>query len=153
MPIIVKHETGGVRPLGWAVIDGDGLRCVVDVRLWGCDAPEYSQPLANAAQLHLERRLKAAALVSLVPMAQDVYGRIVAKVICRRGKTGMDLSSDLVRNGLAVSLEDEYAEDEAFARERRRGVWKLKDFVRPDEFRRALARRSITVPLRVKRGS
>ncbi|GGK28423.1 thermonuclease family protein [Salinarimonas ramus] len=131
-----------------AVIDGDTIRlCGLDtsVRLYGIDAPESGQPCRNAAGRSYRCGSEATATlsdligrtgrVSCERKDVDRYGRIVA--VCRAG--GLDINAEMVRQGWAVEYrrysDGRYRDEEAAARDERRGLW-AGSFVAPWDHRR-----------------
>lgn len=120
------------------IIDGDSLVVAgVEVRLWGIDAPELSQRCQREGR---EVRCGREAHRSLVALAAgqpvtcerrdiDRYGRTVA--ICRADV--VDLGRAQVMAGQAVAF-GAYYQDEAAARDARRGLW-AGEFVRPRDWR------------------
>jgi endonuclease YncB( thermonuclease family) len=114
--------TGSVR-----VIDGDSLMVSgTEVRLFGIDAPEYSQVCTRAGRpwrcgLDAKEALRAATAdrsVICSPRDTDRYGRTVA--VCRAG--GLDLGAAMIKGGMAVAY-GAYEADEREARDARRGIW------------------------------
>ncbi len=124
------------------VIDGDSLRVAgTEVRLFGVDAPEYSQtcfdngaavPCGAMAKDALEGLIGGGVLVC-VSHDSDAYGRAVAR--CRT--SGVDVGDALVSSGWATAFRrysDEYVAAEARARASRAGIWQW-DFQSPEDFR------------------
>lgn len=125
------------------VTDGDTMRvrCGDDkpavVRLWGIDAPELGQPFGRASKRSLSD-LCADAPARVTPVAQDRYGRTVARVQCG----GQDASGHQVDTGLAwayrrYSLDAALLSAEQSARDRRAGLWADPGAIPPWEHRRA----------------
>lgn len=122
--------------------DGDTLVMTgITIRLYGIDAPELGQTCRRDGAEWTCGREAAGRLAGLVAGQEvecqqhdiDAYGRAVAS--CRVG--GTDLAAALVDAGLAVALPRftaAYVENEARAREQRRGLWR-SDFQRPAEYR------------------
>lgn len=124
------------------VIDGDSLRVGgTEVRLFGVDAPEYTQtcfddgaavPCGAMAKDALEG-LIGGGLLTCVSHDTDKYGRAVAR--CRT--SGIDVGDALVASGWATAFRrysDEYVATEARARASRAGIWQW-DFQSPEDFR------------------
>lgn len=124
------------------VIDGDTLRVDgKEVRLFGVDAPEYTQncfdngaavPCGVLAKAALEGLIGEGVLVC-VPQESDAYGRTVAR--CRT--SGIDVGDALVASGWATAFRrygDDYIAAEARARASRAGIWQW-DFQLPEDFR------------------
>jgi endonuclease YncB( thermonuclease family) len=113
------------------VIDGDTIEVKLDsgpieVRLHGVDAPEYDQPGGMDAKKALAKHLKAQGQVSLEPIEQDSYLRLVADVYA-----GDEFVNEwLLRQGYAWAYRH-YASDSRFcgwegeARASKRGLWSL----------------------------
>jgi endonuclease YncB( thermonuclease family) len=120
--------------------DGDSL--VIGhrrIRLLGIDAPERGQscgeahatwPCGLAAEEHLGQ-LIAGAQVACAYFRRDRYGRYIAR--CEAD--GRDLNAAMVRDGMAVSLDGNYASEQREARSARRGLWR-GPFTRPAVWRR-----------------
>jgi endonuclease YncB( thermonuclease family) len=87
-----------VAPATIRVHDGDTFYTGAEtIRLRGIDAPELGRPRARQATLRLARLL-AEGPVTIVPRAEDVYGRTVAQVYVR----GHDVAATLRREGLGT---------------------------------------------------
>ena len=77
------------------VHDGDTFYAgLVTIRLHGIDTPELGEPKATAATRRLTQLLGAGP-VTIVPRAEDVYGRLVADVFVR----GQNVADVLRREG------------------------------------------------------
>jgi endonuclease YncB( thermonuclease family) len=124
------------------VIDGDSLRVGgSEVRLFGVDAPEFTQTCYSAgspiacgvmAKEALEGMIGGGQLVCTA-QDTDTYGRIVAR--CRT--SGVDVGNALVASGWATAFTrfgDDYVAAEARARASRAGIWQW-DFQRPEDYR------------------
>src|SRR6266850_5686988 len=86
-----------VAPETIRVHDGDTFYTGVEtIRLRGIDTPELGQPRARQAMERLIQLLHEGP-VTIVPRAEDVYGRTVADVYVR----GRDVAATLRREGLA----------------------------------------------------
>ena len=113
------------------VKDGDSLVVrlesgPVEVRLHAADAPEYDQPGGRQAQAALRQRLPRGAVVTLEPVEQDRYSRLVATVF----EDEQNVDQWLVREGHAWAYRyhtdnAEYCVLEDEARRAQRGVWAL----------------------------
>jgi endonuclease YncB( thermonuclease family) len=112
------------------------------VRLAGIDAPEKSQPWANAARQKLRGLLHERELV-ITALKTDRWGRLVALVAA----DGEDPALAMLEAGLAwhftrydrdlpVALRERYAQAEAEARSARLGLWQANETEAPWEFRR-----------------
>jgi len=127
------------------VIDGDSLKVrrdgrIVELRLYGIDAPEYRQPYSNKAKQHA-KRLVFQQMVTVHEKDTDRYGRIVALVTSR----DVMLNREMVRAGLAwyypkycrdQPLCGELMDLEDRARKERRGLWRETDPVAPWDWKR-----------------
>ena len=126
-------------------IDGDTIRAGNSIiRLYGIDAPEEDQ-LCDVEGKTWKCGSDAKISLSLVfaftdvdelrcsQVDEDSDGTIIAKCYDK----GNDVSSYLVREGMAVAFTDhstEYIEDVDFARKNKRGLWK-STFEMPWEYR------------------
>lgn len=130
------------------VIDGDSLTVTHDgaartIRLTGLDAVEYRQDCARAdgrrwACGH-EARAALARLAGRGPLhctlaAKDKYGRTLAACRTRPEPDGVDLATEMIRQGWAVATDDTHLPDEGEAQLARRGIWQ-GDFDRPADWR------------------
>ncbi len=126
------------------VLDGDSIRVkrgnrIVEIRLYGIDAPEYGQRYGEQARLYL-RRLLLGKTVSVKPVDVDRYRRVVALV----GVHGRLANREMVREGLAwmyprycrkKKLCSELKRLQEKARKQRRGLWRDAHPVSPWEFK------------------
>ncbi|KAJ2320246.1 putative endonuclease lcl3 [Coemansia sp. RSA 2702] len=125
----------------------------IQVRLSAVDAPEVShfgkpaQPLsAEAKQLLANQVLNKR--VTIVPLAKDQYGRVVATVTYRKfwGLIKQNASHEMLRQGMASlytggnaqydgekQLLERIQED---AKRAKRGIWGLKNMELPSEYKR-----------------
>jgi endonuclease YncB( thermonuclease family) len=114
------------------VVDGDSLetrrrRGVHRLRLVGIDAPEYhGQPHGKAARTALARMVENHRVL-ILPVARDVYGRTVVRVITTRGC----VSCALAGNGPAWPERPIPFVLAVVAKLRRRGQWALGGCVEP----------------------
>jgi endonuclease YncB( thermonuclease family) len=127
------------------VTDGDTIHVAlasgpIIVRLHAIDAPERAQPWGRQASAALERRLRKGTQVTLQPITQDTYDRLVAVVYLR----DESLNAWMVQQGHAWAyrqyLDDaQYCAWEQQARAAGSGVWSLPSTKRvaPWEFRQA----------------
>ncbi len=113
--LIVLPVSAYPADIGARVIDGDtikvpmtavvGIPPIVSVRFLGVNAPEIhgkcdkEKQLAQAAKAYVTQRLKAAKSVTITFVQWDKYARVDAKV----SLDGVDLATDLVKNGYAVA--------------------------------------------------
>lgn len=127
------------------VIDGDSLRVSgTEVRLFGVDAPEYSQScFSNGAEVACGAMAKDA-LAGLIDggrllctaLGTDTYGRTVAR--CQT--SGVDVGDALVASGWATAFRrygSDYIAAETRARAARAGIWQW-DFQPPEDYRASL---------------
>jgi endonuclease YncB( thermonuclease family) len=124
------------------VIDGDSLRVGgTEVRLFGVDAPEFSQTcFSNGAQVACGAMAKDAlegliggSRLACVAQGTDQYGRTVAR--CQT--SGVDLGNALVASGWAIAFRrygTDYVAAETRARAARAGIWQW-DFQPPEDYR------------------
>lgn len=122
-----------------AVYDPDGA--LVNIRLYGVDAPEYKQPYGREARKSLAK-LVGRRIFSVEPVDTDRYGRTVAIL---RLKDGTVVNEALVAEG-AAWVYDAYChrkdicprlrdlQDEA--RAERLGLWAEDDPERPSDWRK-----------------
>lgn len=122
------------------IIDGDSLQVqrdgkMVEIRLYGIDAPEYRQPYSNLAK-QFAKRFALGKVVTVRKKDVDRYARLVALVEVG----GKMLNRELVRQGLAwfyprYCLEQplcgELQRLEQKARTEKRGLWKDEDPISP----------------------
>lgn len=113
----------------------------IEVRLSGIDAPEHTQPYAEASRRHLDERLGRGVL-ALVPHGVDRYGRTLATVYA----DGVDVGLEQIRAGLAWHFEryardqepaarEAYAAAQRQARQQRTGLWREAEPLPPWTFR------------------
>lgn len=125
------------------VLDGDtiklqneGTMVVHTVRLSGIDAPEKKQAYGREAQLYLSQLIDNKNVVAFVK-GKDKYGRYIARI----EHNNIDVNAEMVRAGLAWHYAKfdgnfHYAELMHDAVGHRRGLWKDKDPVMPEKFRK-----------------
>lgn len=124
-----------------AVYDGDTIGVLRDgkevrIRLEGIDCPERGQPFSKVAK-HAASELVFNKLVVVEPKELDRYGRLVARV----SVNGLDLSTQLVRRGLAwhfkrYSNDPALAAEEETAKRARHGLWIEPKPIPPWDWRR-----------------
>jgi micrococcal nuclease len=132
-----------------SVADGDTIGVIRDgyatpVRLDGIDCPESGQPFSQRAR----RRVAELALRKVAEVrvkTTDVHQRLVARVRV----DGVDLSTTLVREGLAwhylrYSSDPALAAAEAAARAARVGIWSEPNPVAPWDWRYSAPRAPAT---------
>lgn len=131
-----------------AVYDGDSITVLDDqkvehkIRMMGIDAPERSQPFADASKKALSD-LVYRKHVTVDFNKRDRYRRVIGKVILN----GADVNLEQVKRGMAwhykqyqneQELDDRslYAQEEYLAQRDRRGLWAGNELVAPWEWRR-----------------
>ncbi|KAJ2609903.1 putative endonuclease lcl3 [Coemansia sp. RSA 1365] len=125
----------------------------ISVRLSAVDAPEVShfgkpaQPLSEEAKQLLSDQVLGKR-VTIKPLSKDQYGRIVATITYRRflGLIKTNVSHVMLRQGMASLYtgggakydgEKELLERiEAEAKQAKRGIWGLKKYESPAEYKR-----------------
>lgn len=135
------------------VIDGDSLvvrqrGAALTVRLTGIDAVEYRQlcvndvthrwPCGREARARLEKIVGPGPLYCEFAVT-DRYRRTLAACRTRPFPDGIDLGSEMVRQGWAITTGDAYLVEETEAQGKRLGIWR-GTFVRPADWRAARAR-------------
>lgn len=125
-------------PRAGRVIDGDTF--VVPehavIRLWGIDAPEMNQPFGPESKAALVRLLGRRGLT--IEQKDSHYKRKIA--IVRTGQ--QDVALELLKQGLAwhdrryAPRQENYAEAEAEARAKKRGLWSDPGAIPPWEWRK-----------------
>ncbi len=141
--LVFKKEFSGTAK----VIDGDSIR--VDdreVRLFGLDAPEYSQSCfeASGREYHCGnisyrflQDLAEGKKVTCHYAEKDKYNRFLGK--CEVGE--VSINQEIVKNGMAViynftESDDKMDELEASAKEQKLGLWQGA-FQLPKEYRKS----------------
>ena len=126
------------------VIDGDSIVVrlesgPIEVRLSGTDAPEYDQPWGRQAKQALRAKLRRGTRVTLEPVQQDQYDRLVAIVYLG----DESLEEWQLRAGHAwayrkFTSDTRYCAFEHEARAHRRGLWAedAQQIVAPWDWRR-----------------
>lgn len=129
------------------IIDGDTLDVTTlnSYRLAGIDAPEHDQPLGDKSAQRLKEILESGELVQLwCTPKPDKYGREVCMITLNVKGIKVDPAEELLREGLA---EVEYARylppaNEAVyrmaqeeAKKQKLGIWGLKEYVKPYDWR------------------
>jgi endonuclease YncB( thermonuclease family) len=130
--VVVEQDYGSATPLPQLSDLPHLLGSPFIVRLYGVDAPERDQPFGIQAKAELIRLIsKKSVIVDTVK--RDKYGRMVAKISI----DGVDVSKELLRNGLAWWYRDyapnnvEFQQAEFDAQERKVGVWSTKTSIAP----------------------
>jgi endonuclease YncB( thermonuclease family) len=133
------------------VIDGDSLKVddgleIKEVRLFGIDAPEYSQTCFDKSDKEYNcGKNSQKFLVDLIDKKQitcfysqkDVYNRFLAK--CEIDK--ISINQEIIRNGMALiynfNQSDEIMRElEKYARISKIGIWQGK-FQKPKDYRKS----------------
>lgn len=121
------------------VVDGDSLvvkyaglfsflRRPFPVRLYGIDAPELAQPYGQESRKQLNSLVRRGG-IRMDAVSTDRYGRTVGILYPRR-RRGEPVNVAMVRSGMAWWYRRygtrglRFADAEAEARRRRRGLWK-----------------------------
>lgn len=142
--IIEKQFTTGIAT---RVIDGDTLEMDIDgklvnVRLFGIDAPELNQRFGQDAKSFLERNLIDEELI-VIPRDIDRYDRLVAGLYRSSEKAISSISIGMTYEGYGWAyrefLGDElefYLLSETDARKHKRGLWAAEGAVPPWEWRK-----------------
>jgi len=141
-------------------IDGDSLRVGnQEIRLYGIDAPEFTQSCSRDGQRwHCGKsaadqltKLIGGQLVSCSSMGQDEFGRTLAR--CRAGE--VDLNRTMVATGYALAYRRysmDYVSAEDSAKLAKRGIWS-GSFELPSEVRHAGEDYKIEQPAAADRNS
>jgi micrococcal nuclease len=129
------------------VVDGDtvDVRILNGYRIAGIDAPERNQPLGDKSQQRLKEILESGELVSLWCMPKnDKYGRDVCMITLDVQGTKVDPAEELLKEGLAEveyvrflppANEALYRIAEEDAKKNKLGIWGLKNYVKPYDWR------------------
>mgnify|MGYP006303776527 CR=1 FL=1 len=127
-------------------LDGGGA---VDVRLWGIDAPETSQPYGPAAT-KAAQKIASGQPCRLRALDRDRYGRVVGRVVAG----GVNLGRSLVKSGYAWH-DRRYApgasrlhELEREARAEAKGLWTQANPTPPWDWRAGSSSRKTKQALR-----
>ena len=122
------------------VLDGDSLRIkknnqIIEVRLYGIDAPEWGQDFGNRAKKSLKKKVFHRR-VMVKPKDIDRYGRTVALV----SDADKLVNRELVREGLAW-MYPRYCREQPLcsdlkqlqrkAKKQKRGLWRAKKPLSP----------------------
>ena len=133
------------------VLDGDSLRVGgKEVRLFGVDAPEYSQTCFDGKKQEYEcGQVSRGFLIKMVGgkdivcfyASKDKYDRFLSK--CYLGKTSVN--NELLKNGMAIiynfnDSDKKMIELEKYAKANKLGVWK-GEFQLPKDYRKAHPRK------------
>ncbi|MFT6849684.1 MAG: micrococcal nuclease [Sphingobacteriales bacterium] len=129
--VIVKH-----------VQDGDSFIAVengkeITIRLFGVDCPEKGMDFANNARQFTKSAIEGKS-ITYEAVNKDRYGRTIALVHTPNGDL---LNILLLENGLAhhytqYSDDKDFAFAEKKAKDANRGIWSMKNVVKPWDFRK-----------------
>lgn len=121
------------------VIDGDSIEVrsgkkKYEVRLYGIDAPEYDQPFAASAKKYVKKSILDKK-VSILPVDEDRYGRLVA--IVKRGQS--TINERLLERGLAwyypkyckKRVCSSWKKKSKSAKKKRKNIWSDADPIAP----------------------
>ncbi len=129
------------------IIDGDTIDITTlnSYRLPGIDAPEIDQPFGVESQKRLKEILESGELVSLWCMPKnDKYGRDVCMITLNVNGVKVDPAEELLKEGLAEvefarhlpsAIEAVYRIAEEEAEKQKLGIWGLKNYVKPYDWR------------------
>lgn len=142
-PIVPAHAQSffGV---GKKIVDGDSFfistkRRTVEIRLYGIDCPEYSQPYSKMAKRFVKEKVLHKKL-KITPYYKDSYGRLVALV-----KYGENvLNRSLIDAGFAwvypryckKKICSNWEKTETKARKAKRGLWRDEHPIAPWHWKR-----------------
>ncbi len=142
--IIEKQFTTGVVT---RVVDGDTLEMEIDgkrvnVRLFGIDAPEMSQPFGHESKDFLARRILNEELI-VIPRDIDRYNRLVAGLYRSSDKGISSISIGMAYEGFGWAYREYLKEELEFyllsetdAKKHKRGLWVADGAVPPWEWRK-----------------
>ena len=128
------------------IVDGDTITLLVDgqafrCRLKGIDAPEMKQPFGPEAAEALHRACFGR-VVQAEGHGTEHYGRQL--VVIKLGKR--NLNGEMIKLGFAwhfrpMGVDQKLAMAEEAAKKRRKGLWKMKDPIKPWEWRKQYEQR------------
>ena len=125
------------------IADGDTFTLLVNnhdqvkVRLDGIDAPEKKQAFGNKAKQYLSSMIWGTP-VTVKVLKKDRYGRSIGKVSTSKFK---DVNLEMIKAGYAWHYKEynddkTYASAEISARKNKRGLWRDKNPIKPQDFRK-----------------
>lgn len=129
------------------IVDGDTVDVTTlnSYRLAGIDAPEHDQPLGDKSQARLKEILESGELAGLWCMPKnDKYGRDICMITLNVQGIKVDPAEELLREGLAEveyarylppANEAVYRMAEGEAKKSKLGIWGLKNYVKPYDWR------------------
>jgi endonuclease YncB( thermonuclease family) len=109
------------------------------IRLFGIDSPEKLQPFGSKSTEILKTALPKGSKIYCEKIAQDIYGRTIAKVW---NQDSLYINKYLLQQGAAwwyrkyAANEYEYRENEQIAMEKKIGLWSLVKPIAPWEYRK-----------------
>ena len=145
------------------IIDADTVKIGQEkIRLSGVDAPETSQTCSCGGEKVECGKQATSALTDFVGTdklyckgdKRDRYGRIIGECFIRRNGAELSLNQWLVANGYAVAYTQyskKFADDEARAKEEKRGFWACEYFQNPAEYRHGKKNRPHTKAKKAKK--
>jgi len=121
--------------------DGDSITVLsvekkqIKIRLEGIDAPELKQAFGSRAKEHLSSLIMGKD-VTLIVKGEDLYKRTLSKILL----DSQDVNLSMVRDGFAwhyskYSKDKKFAEAEAQAKIKKKGLWIDQDPVPPWDYR------------------
>ena len=121
--------------------DGDSITVLsvekkqIKIRLEGIDAPELKQAFGSRAKEHLSSLIMGKD-VTLIVKGEDLYKRTLSKILLG----AQDVNLSMVRDGFAwhyskYSKDKKFAEAEAEARIKKKGLWMDQNPVAPWDYR------------------
>ena len=105
------------------------------VRLFGIDSPELKQDFGIESRNNLRKLCKLNTTARVEVKDIDRYKRIVGIVYCN----GIEVNANQVKNGFAWAYRDyskQYIKTENYARNLKRGLWKMKNPIEPRIWRK-----------------
>jgi len=121
--------------------DGDSITVLtvekkqIKIRLEGIDAPELKQAFGSRAKEHLSSLIMGKD-VTLIVKGEDLYKRTLSKILL----DSQNVNLSMVRDGFAwhyskYSKDKKFAEAEAEARIKKKGLWMDQNPVAPWDYR------------------
>ena len=121
--------------------DGDSITALsvekkqIKIRLEGIDAPELKQAFGSRAKEHLSSLIMGKD-VTLIVKGEDLYKRTLSKILLGAQDVNLTMISDGFAWHYSKYLKDKkFAEAEADARIKKKGLWIDKDPVAPWDYR------------------
>ena len=123
--------------------DGDSITVLsvekkqIKIRLEGIDAPELKQAFGSRAKEHLSSLIMGKD-VTLIVKGEDLYKRTLSKILLDSQDVNLTMISDgFAWNYAKYSKDKKFAEAEAEARIKKKGLWIDQDPVAPWDWRKA----------------